>query len=359
MKRVVVALCLISCLKLEARAESAASDLKPFFGGIVDLVPFGDHLDSLTDNPNLDKAWVDGFRWREQWIIVQPNTLDVYDWSNTDAAIAIVAAKGKKFTLSVAAGVSSSPGIYLGNKPCTHFPCDTDGDGINDSDMPFPDKNYLKKWDVFIYAMGARYDDNPNVALVFVTGIGQQQVEFHVTYTLANETAWNTAAVAAGYADKSAAIQAAARHVINTFVAAFPNTPLLFTTANPWGSDTDGLTDQSAVEDYVLSVNNGRAGICDSYLKAKSTHTFTYPKRAYPHGEQAIDATFDPRFYADLVMPWPPQPKPIYDLLQNGAEKGDQYVEVYEYDLDGGLEGGTINDATFIAERLLLLANLP
>ena len=41
------------------------------------------------------------------------------------------------------------------------------------------------------------------------------------------------------------------------------------------------------------------------------------------------------------------------------VEKGDQYVEVYEYDLNGGLKGGTINDATFIAERLLLLGNLP
>jgi hypothetical protein len=45
--------------------------------------------------------------------------------------------------------------------------------------------------------------------------------------------------------------------------------------------------------------------------------------------------------------------------LQNAVEKGDQYVEVYEYDLNGGLKGGTVNDATFIAERLLLLGNLP
>ena len=50
---------------------------------------------------------------------------------------------------------------------------------------------------------------------------------------------------------------------------------------------------------------------------------------------------------------------PIYDLVQNGAGKGDQYIEVYEYDLNGGLKGGTIKDRTFIIERLLLLANLP
>ena len=58
-------------------------------------------------------------------------------------------------------------------------------------------------------------------------------------------------------------------------------------------------------------------------------------------------------------MPWPREPRPIYDLLRNAVEKGDQYVEVYEYDLNGGQKGGTINDATFIAERLLLLGNLP
>ena len=183
-------------------------------------------------------------------------------------------------------------------------------------------------------------------------------MEFHVTNTVANENAWNALAVAAGYPDKSAAIQAVAQHVVDTFVAAFPTTPILFTTGNPW-SDTGGEIDQEFVEDYVLSVDNGRAGTCDSFLKAKMTHTGTILQRAYPHGEQAINASYDERFYSDISMPWPRQPRPIYDLLQNAVEKGDQYVEVYEYDLNGGLKGGTINDATFIAERLLLLGNLP
>ena len=356
-KMVIVVVCLVACLNVDARGEPAGR-LKPFFGGIVDLLPGGNDLDQLTGNPNLDKAWVDGFRWREQWNVVQPDSLDVYDWSNTDAAIATVAAKGKKLTLSIAAGISSSPGIYDGTRPCTHFACDTDGDGVNDSDMPFPDRTYLAKWDAFVYAMGARYDDDPNVALVFVTGMGQQVVEFHVTNTVANENAWNKLAVAAGYANKSEAIQTAAQHVINTFVSAFPNTPILFTTGNPW-SDTGGITDQELVEDYILTVDNGRAGICDSWLKAKMTHNGDILKRDYPRGEQAINASFDERFYADTDMPWPRQPRPIYDLLQNGVERGDQYVEVYEYDLNGGLKGGTINDATFIAGRLLLLANLP
>ena len=65
------------------------------------------------------------------------------------------------------------------------------------------------------------------------------------------------------------------------------------------------------------------------------------------------------RDFIPILNAWPRQPRPIYDLLQNGVEKGDQYVEVYEFDLNGGLKGGTINDATFIAERVLLLGNLP
>jgi hypothetical protein len=363
---------LLTCLGLEAQTidrhhtptptprptPTPTPTVKPFFGGIVDLVSGGNNLDNLIGNPNLDKAWVDGFRWREHWDVVQPRTLTNYDWSNTDAAIATVAAKGKKLTLSVSAGINRSPAIYTNGKPCTHFPCDTDGDGINDSDMPFPDANYLAKWDAFIAAMGARYDGNSNVALIFITGIGQQIVEFHVTTTAANEDSWNALAVAAGFPDKSAAIQAAAQHVVDSFVAAFPTTPLLFTTGNPWG-DTGGITDQKFVEGYVSSVDNSRAGICDSFLKAKTTHTGTIVKRTNPHGEQAINASFDSRFYSDISMPWPPQPRPIYDLLQNGVEKGDQYVEVYEYDLNGGLAGGTINDGTFIVERLLLLGNLP
>ena len=361
MKVLTVMFCLLSCFEAEAqlgRHRPPPRSLKPFFGGIVDLLPGGNDLGNLIGNPNLNKAWVDGFRWREHWDVVQPDSLTTYDWSNTDTAIATVAAKGKKLTLSVAAGVTSSPAIFTGNRPCIHFPCDTDGDGINESDMPFPDANYLAKWDAFVTAMGARYDSDPNVALVFITGIGQQFVEFHVTNTVKNENAWNALAVTRGYRDKSAAIQAVSQHVVDTFVAAFPTTPILFTTGNPW-SDTDGEIDQEFVEDYVLSVANGRAGTCDSFLKAKLTHTGTILQRAYPRGEQAINASYDERFYADISMPWPREPRPIYDLLQNAVEKGDQYVEVYEYDLNGGLKGGTTNDATFIAERLFLFRNLP
>jgi hypothetical protein len=183
-------------------------------------------------------------------------------------------------------------------------------------------------------------------------------VEFHVTNTQADEDAWSALALAEGYASKEEAIQTAAQHVVDSFVAAFPKTPLLFTTGNPWG-DTGGLDDQNFVEDYVLSVDGGRAGVCTSYLKAQSDHSGTIMKRVNPHGEQAIGPSYDSRFYSDQSMPWPLQPLPVYDLLQNGVIRGDQYVEVYEYDLNGGDLGGTINDLTFIVQRLLLLGNLP
>ena len=58
-------------------------------------------------------------------------------------------------------------------------------------------------------------------------------------------------------------------------------------------------------------------------------------------------------------MPWPRQPRPDLRPRAKRSRKGDQYIEVYEYDLNGGLKGGTIKDRTFIIERLLLLANLP
>ena len=31
--------------------------------------------------PISNKAWVDGFRWGEQWDVVQPDSLTAYDWS--------------------------------------------------------------------------------------------------------------------------------------------------------------------------------------------------------------------------------------------------------------------------------------
>src|SRR4029077_21151134 len=87
MKVLAVMFCLLSCFEVEAQLPShrpPPRSLKPFFGGIVDLLPGGNDLGNLSGNPNLNKAWVDGFRWREHWDVVQPDSLTTYDWSNTD-----------------------------------------------------------------------------------------------------------------------------------------------------------------------------------------------------------------------------------------------------------------------------------
>ena len=110
---------------------------------------------------------------------------------NTDAAIGTAAAQGKKLTLSVA--VRASPklardlsrerGLALIFLPATPMAME-----LMRATCPSPGREPISaKWDAFVTAMGARYDSDPNVALVFITGMGQQAVEFHVTNTVANE----------------------------------------------------------------------------------------------------------------------------------------------------------------------------
>lgn len=282
-----------------------------------------------------------------------------YNWSHIDAALVTCAANGKKLSLSIVSGVGTPDWVYDTAPTCTRFPFTTNEALIAEMPLPF-ETGYQTKWLTFLAAFGTRYDGNPTLGAVFFTGVGQENVELHITGNGTDEAAWNAAAVAALYADKSAAFRAAATLIVDAFVTAFPTTPTMFTSGNPWGGGLPGVEDRDFINNYVTGKPDKLRGLCSSYLHAlaASEHTNAGWKRGVPQGDQAIFASTDQvRFYSDPIPnPFPAPPTPVYDLLQAGYEKGDQYVEVYEYDL-APTGNPTVNDGVLASQRLKLIEN--
>ena len=336
---------------------------KPYMAGAVYLLN-GDHpLADLTGNPALDDPDIAAFRWRENMGDVE-SAEGVCNWTDIDSGLAIVAAKGKKLTISFACGIFRPQWLH-DLTGVVSIGIDTDGDGTDDADMPIPwNTVYRAKWDAFMAAAGAHLDGNASLGQMFFCGDGRQINEFHVCTTTADITAFNNAAHAGGFTDirgdgsgyKNDAIRQCAKHNADITHAAFPLTPVTFTTGNPWGGDVSGKDDLKDITAYVIG--KPQCGLCDSFLHASKPEDQTNTGKVvpYPNGEQAIQvSTRQDIFYANSPpVPYPTPPQPVHDLLQNGFNKGDQYVEIYAPDIQNHA-----NDSTIHTQAAKLISNVP
>ena len=144
----------------DAFADAApAPTPKPLAKGIIELLVKNN---DLTGNPALDLPYVDGFRLRSSWAIIQPDTtgnpaIDSvnYDWSELDAAIAQAAAHGKFVGISIGAGAFVPNWVYVGSPTVYKYFIDVaDDNQAENATEPFPwDINYLNKWKTFIAAL--------------------------------------------------------------------------------------------------------------------------------------------------------------------------------------------------------------
>ena len=159
-------------IAIDAFADPTPTPIpKPLAEGIVQLLV---NNTDLTGNPALDLSYVDGFRPRSSWAIVQPDTtgnpaIDSvnYDWSALDDVIAQAAAHGKFVGISVGAGAYVPNWVYVGSPTVYKYFIDVSDDSqAENATEPFPwDVNYLNKWKTFIAAFGAKYDGNPHGSL--------------------------------------------------------------------------------------------------------------------------------------------------------------------------------------------------
>ena len=158
----------------------------------------------------LAAAPCDGDSWVLDWRYLEP-TVGQYIWQLVDAAIADSMATGRPVFLRVLAGINSP--AWVGSVAQTQaIPASTYSPaGV----MPVPwDPGFLKAWEQFIAAFGARYDGNPHIALIETAGTGV----YGESYLPGGASLWT----AAGYTE--AGYMSAIEQIVQSYLAAFPHT---------------------------------------------------------------------------------------------------------------------------------------
>jgi uncharacterized repeat protein (TIGR01451 family) len=300
-------------LVMLAWADPVAAQ-KPDPAGIVRL------LSDRYSRPERLPAWtnpnLDGMRVRADWNAVQP-TSSTYDWSHIDELLSLGAQHGKLIGLSVAAGIYTPQWVY--DSGAIEYAIQ---DGTGNS-MPIPwDDAFLTRWLAFVDALGARYDGNPALGYVVMSGMGQ------IVETYLAQTAQDT--INLTNLGGPSAWKDASKQIIAAYAQAFPTTPFFITAAKPFHT-ADGLSALQNVVDWGVARYPGRFGIMNAGLNAQSD-TLYYPNLAVytyritqPVGLQMLcSAARDPvRLGGTLDQ-----------ALMRGVQLGAKFVEVYPVDAD-------------------------
>jgi hypothetical protein len=325
------------------------------------------HPADLTGNPLLQNANVDGFRYRMTWKAIQPTSAGVYKWTQLDAQLAIAAQAGKKLGISISAGLATPAWVYT-TAPVVykyHMQEINPLTGLSVGDQPLPwDTAYQSKWASFVAAFGARYNNNPNVSYIVLSGFMES---FPMTFvkTLEDDAAVNALAqnppagysgLTTSYTDSSAAYNPAAETIIAEHMDAFPTTVVILTIDHPFPTDA-GTTDERLIKDWGKAQYPGRFGTMVSALYATpAPHDPPNPPAIDPKGFQMVCRMSDTaRLYLDPdPTPLPPAPIPLQDALEHGVTLGGKYVEIYDDDLYP-----VESQAVLAEERAKLQANVP
>src|SRR5437867_71919 len=155
---------------LASPGKALAQAHKPYPAGIIWL-PQADTVDhrlgEVSHWPEWQYTFVEGIRLRTGWNVVQP-TFNTYDWSTIDQALSLAAQNGKRVGVSIGPGIASPQWVY--DNGATKYQLQ-DGSGFS---MPIPwESAYMDQWLAFVRTFGARYDANPALAYVIITGFMQ------------------------------------------------------------------------------------------------------------------------------------------------------------------------------------------
>jgi hypothetical protein len=186
-------------------------------GGIYNLRPFTDTLGSLQTSPGWQYPGCAGHALRTQWGNLE-TAPGVYNWSYLDGAFALAAQyPNKKISINVEGGPVGMPSWLTGVQTLT-FKAGT---------FPAPwDPVFQSAWQTFITAFGARYDGNPLLSYVMITGAGGTKGG---TWDFASAQAADTTTFFNLYSTPTVACNtwiAAGITICGFYLNAFPTTPL-------------------------------------------------------------------------------------------------------------------------------------
>jgi hypothetical protein len=211
------------------------------------------------------------------------------------------------------------------------------------------------KWKRFLVNMGARYDTNPQMRYVVMTGF-QGAGECYLAKTAEDVAFFDASAVAAGYEATDAlpaglvAWEATVKEIVAQYMISFPNTPLLITGARPYGGDfqPQGQDAMNDIFEWGIATYPGRFGIMNAQLHVGSSPGY-YLNAAIvanaatvPTGIQFLCAgtSSNPDNLPRLcdappwgVLPLLPIPDAVDSACTAGVSLGLGFIEVYESDV--------------------------
>lgn len=127
----------------------------------------------------LDNSSVDGLAIRVSWSTLEPAD-GTFNWSKIDAVVATARTHNKKVSISIQAGIHTPSWVYAEGARTFQFVWDRSWalPLCSVATIPLPwDPVFQRKWGEFISALGARYDPNPIVSFVKLTGINSKTQE--------------------------------------------------------------------------------------------------------------------------------------------------------------------------------------
>jgi hypothetical protein len=323
---------------------------KPWPAGIIALCPadtITNPIGDLSQIPGWTNPYVDGFRLRECWNVIEPQE-GVYNWATIDQAMSLGIQYGKTIGVSVAAGIYTPQWVYDSGATMYNL---VDGTG---NVMPLPwEAAFQSKWLAFVSAFGARYDSNPALAYICPTGFMQVNV-MYFAQTTQDETNLTALAVLAGYASLSDAYVPAAETIIAAHTAAFPTTAMVLNPVTPFTVGGQGAVD--SIRNFGFATYPGQFGTMYPQAATPPPHASPSPPTNYPNGSQMLVVASDP---ADLYLPPAPNPLPsppipLQDALEYAVTLDHQYVEIYGSDIQLDVDQPVLQ-----AEGVKLKANLP
>jgi len=145
--------------------------------GFFAIVPLEQLSDTDLINRLLDKPEVNGLSVLLPWRELEPSE-DHFDWTKLDNLLSQVKAKNK--TLIFRISTCGVDGSVLSDTPEWVFEAGAKSLAYKDENgkehkMPiFWDTTYLPRWNNFVVALGKKYDKNPNLHSVGITGGGSR-----------------------------------------------------------------------------------------------------------------------------------------------------------------------------------------
>lgn len=274
------------------------------------------------------KSYVNGILVRVVWKDVE-TTDNTYNWSLIDGQIAAAQSYGKKISLAVGGGPNSPSWLYSAGASSIDYSLPFSGT------IPVPwDSVFLSQWTDFISELGARYQNDTTIQLVYITTSSANGFEMQLPFSPTPSYA------TLGYNDQL--VIDSWKEIMDEFNSAFPN-HYLSNDFHPVNS-SDAVAD--SVYAYAMEIYGNRYG-ANAWWWTQN-NTTVYPAQyailqnsansnSFTGLQMAASGISNPSSFGAGGMP---------EALALAIEKNVCYWEVWNNDITDGSFDSLLSTAT-------------